>query len=78
MVLEVVRRGVTPVETEMFGLTVPLYNNTPAPEDAVPIPKWVIVAEPLTQALKSMLAAGDTELAVTIHPPDVRATVARA
>jgi hypothetical protein len=35
----VVSLGVTPLDTAMFGVTVPLYKSTPAPDSAVPIPK---------------------------------------
>ncbi len=69
-----VNLGVTPVETEMFGETVPLYKILPVPEEAVPTAKCVMVAVPDTAAAKSMFAAGDTEFAVTVHPEDERRT----
>jgi len=74
----VVKRGVTPDETEIFGVIVPLTSKMPAPLEAVPIEKCVSVAVRPVQAGASMFATGDTELAVTVQPPDVRATATRA
>jgi len=78
MAVVVVKRGVTPDETEIFGVIVPLMTSTPAPLDAVPIEKCVSVALPPVHAGPSMLATGETELAVTVQPPEVLATAVRA
>lgn len=72
MVEPVVKIGVTPLETLILGVTVPEYNNLPAPDVAVPTAKWVTVSVPPVAAGNTMSAAGETELAVTVHPaPDL-------
>jgi hypothetical protein len=38
-VVDVVNCGVTPVETEMFGVTVPEYRSLPVEDEAVPTAK---------------------------------------
>jgi hypothetical protein len=73
----VVRMGVTPFPVTMFGVTVPLYQSTPAPVCAEPTPKYVTVPEPPVPAGKEISAAGLTLFAVTVHPPEVRATATR-
>jgi hypothetical protein len=77
----VVKYGVTPVETLMFGVMVPEYNSFPAPVGAVPKLKYLAVVtingSTLVQAGNVMLAAGDTEFAVTVKPEVDRATAAR-
>ena len=78
MTVEVVKRGVTPELTEIFGVIVPETSKMPAPEDAVPIEKCVSVAVRLVQAGASMFATGETEFAVTVQPPEVLATATRA
>ena len=76
--LPVVKIGVTPLLTVIFGVIVPEYSNTPAPEEAVPIPKYVSVSEPPVAAGNEIFATGDTLVVVTVQPPDVRATATRA
>ena len=76
--VEVVKRGVTPELTLIFGVIVPDTSKMPAPDEAVPMLKCVSVAVRPVQAGASMFATGDTELAVTVQPPDVRATATRA
>jgi hypothetical protein len=78
MVDAVVRRGVTPVDTEMFGVTVPLYRILVAPPPVGPTEKCVIVLVLPVQAGKSIFATGLTLFAVTVQPPLVRATETRA
>jgi hypothetical protein len=73
----VVSRGVTPELTLMFGVTVPLIINLPAPLVAVPTAKCVIVDVDPVHAAKSMLATGLTLLLVTVNPAVERATVVR-
>ncbi len=74
----VVRIGVTPELTEILGVTVPEYKIFPVDEEAVPTVKCVIVDVLLVQAGKLIFATGDTLLAVTAQPPEVRATATRA
>ena len=66
----------------MLGDKEPTNNNFPAPEDAVPIPTWVIVAVPAEHVPKVMFATGTavvTPAAVAhVQPPVVRATAIRA
>jgi hypothetical protein len=78
MAVAVVRRGVTPLETEIFGVTVPEARSLPVPVSAVPMPKCVTVSVPPVAAGKSMLAAGLTEFPVTVQPDPERATDTRA
>jgi hypothetical protein len=80
IVVAVVKRGVTPFDTTMFGVTVPLYRILPVPEPvSVPTAKCVSVSDPPVACGKSMFATGLElcELAA-VHPPVVRATETRA
>lgn len=71
MAVAVVSRGVTPFAMAMVGEIAPLYRMRPAPETTVPIEKCVAVAVPPVQGGKSMFAAGETLLPVTVQPaPD--------
>ena len=70
--------GVTPVTTEMFGVTAPFTSSVPAPAASVPIPKCVIVFVPPVEVGKVMVAAGTTAFAVTVHPAPERAIATRA
>ena len=74
----VVNDGVTPTLTAIFGVTVPEYRILPAPLVAVPTAKCVMVFVPTVHAPNVIVAAGETLLALTVHPPDVRATATRA
>lgn len=78
IVLALVMIGVTPVLTEMLGVTVPEYRSFPAPLDAVPMAKCVIVAVPPVAVGNVMLAVGETLLPVTVQPPLLRLTLTRA
>jgi hypothetical protein len=71
--------GITPVAIVMFGVTVPEYNNVPAPLVSVPTPKCVIAPPGLAvHSPKSTFAAGLTLFAVTVQPAPLRATATRA
>jgi hypothetical protein len=74
MVEAVVSRGVTPAETEIFGVTVPENKILAEPVVDTPIAACVIVAEPDVQAAKVTLVDGLTELLVTVQPVAVRLT----
>jgi hypothetical protein len=77
MVEAVVRRGVTPAETEIFGVTVPENRIFAVPVVETPIAAWVIVAVPEVAAAKVMFVDGLTELFVTVQPVAVRFTATR-
>ena len=81
MVVAVVKTGVTPEPAEMFGVTVPLQRIGVAPTPVLPVLKLVTVPAPPVPAGNVMFEtglqfAGPTP--VTVQPPDVRATLARA
>jgi hypothetical protein len=42
----------------MLGVIVPKQSSLPAPEDAVPTPKWVSVSVPAVAAPNTIVAAG--------------------
>ena len=76
--------GTTPDATEIGGVSNPENSNFPAPDADVPIPTWVIVADPTVHFPNDCVDTGDTELfvapdpVVTIHPADVLSTGSRA
>ena len=72
-----VRRGVTPADTEIFGVTVPLNRIFAAPVVETPIAAWVIVADPDVQAANVIFVLGLTELLVTAQPVAVLFTPTR-
>jgi hypothetical protein len=74
----VVSIGVTPLETTIFGVTVPLYRMIPAPLDAVPMLKNVSVSDPPVAAGNEILATGVMVCPEIAQPPEVRATATRA
>lgn len=53
------------------------YSSLPVPDEAVPIPKCVIVLLPAVQAAKAMIAAFTTLLPETVNPALLRATAIR-
>ena len=79
--MAVVNTGVTPEPDTMFGVTVPLQRIGVVPVPVLPVEKLVTVPAPPVPAGNVMLETGE-QLAgptpVTVHPADVRATLARA
>jgi len=76
--------GVTPLPVTMFGVTVPIHNSVcvPVGGDALEndVEKFVTVPEPPVPAGKLIAATGDVlagPVAVTVQPPEVRATLTR-
>ena len=78
MVEAVVSDGVIPLPQTIVGEIAPLYSSTPAPLDAVPMPKCVAVPLPPVPAGNDTVAAGETLFPVTTNPAPDRATVTRA
>ncbi len=81
MVVAVVRTGVIPEPVEMFGVTVPDQRMAVAPPPVLPVEKFVTVPLPPVPAAKLMLETGEHDagpVPETVHPPEVRATDARA
>ena len=69
--------------TVLDGLTEPEYSRYPAPDDAVPIPKWVMTSDDAVQVGKTMaekLAAKAGDAVEKAQPPAicVRSTETRA
>ena len=66
------------VVTAIEAPKAPLNSNEPAPLDAVPMPKCVIVTGPAVQGPNDTVAAFDTLALETVHPPAERTTAALA
>ena len=76
----VVKRGVTPLETEIFGVTVPYMYIMPVEAATVllPIEKCVMVLVPPEHCGNVMLVVGLTEAVADEEPAMVQPTVVRA
>lgn len=77
MVEAVVILGVMPDPNVIEGVTEPDQSIALAPPPLFPVQKNVAVPEPPVPAGKSIFATGETLPPVTVHPPDVRATLTR-
>lgn len=62
----------------MLGEIDPEYRILVAPEDATPTDQYVAVAVRPVQAGNCIVAAGETELLVTVQPPEVLKTATLA
>jgi hypothetical protein len=66
------------VVTEIEAVKAPLKSKVPAPLEAVPMPKCVMVALPAVQGPNATAAAFDAFAPDTAHPAAERATACRA
>lgn len=78
MVVPVFNLGMTPAAIAIVGLIVPLKSNSPAPDEARPTPKCVMVPEPVATSGKSAAAVNVAAVLVTVKPLPLRATATRA
>lgn len=70
--------GWIPLDTDSDELSTPLSSRLPAPEESVPMPKCVQVAEPPVHCGNWTSAVLEMVLLLRVQPPAVRATATRA